>query len=47
MLWEPLAKWGLLDSDFDELSPHPPTMRICICGVTYNTSRVAPLQVGP
>ena len=23
MLWEPLAEWAQLDSDFDELSPHP------------------------
>ena len=25
MPWEPLAGWGPLDSDFDELSPPPST----------------------
>ena len=28
MPWEPLAKWGPLDSDFGDLSPPPPTVII-------------------
>ena len=43
MFWEPLAEWGRLDSDFDELSPpstpiedlpYPPLVANTLSGVT-------------
>jgi hypothetical protein len=38
MWWEPLAEWGLLDSDFGDLS-HPPTYMDIIVNVNTNISQ--------
>ena len=37
MLWEPVAEWARLDSDFDKLSP--PATAVLYCTSVYTTHK--------